>query len=238
MGLFRRGSTPSPGPPPGFSRGRSQSEDSGARKLQQLHSGIESPLGFTSYRPPPKRVPSGSVLVQIWAVGVDEIDRQLVLGSGASSGAGKESGSHLNGLSERPKFATHPITPPRRSSSLRSTLGRLGGQHASAPNSPNGPTTLVGTPPAAVGYIPGRSFVGRILECGWEVSEEEGKRGDWVVGLLDVRKASLRAGSGLPFYSSALSTTVRRPHRVRCCRLSSCPSSSTSTNGLWWSIPL
>ena len=219
MGLFRKGSTP--GPPSGFSRSRSQSEDSGARKVQQLHGGIESPLGFTSYRPPPKHVPSGSVLVQIWAVGVDEIDRQLVLGSGASSGAGKESGTRPNGLLERPKFATHPITPPRRSSSLRSTLGRLGGgQHASAPSSPtspNGPATLVGTPPAAVGYIPGRSFVGRILECGWEVSEEEGKRGDWVVGLLDVRKVSPRAVSRFPFHSSALSSTVRRPHRVRRC---------------------
>ena len=242
MGLFRRGSVSSPRPPSGFNRGRSQSEDSGARKLQQPHSSIESPLGFTSYRPPPKHVPSGSVLVQIWAVGVDEIDRKLVLGSGASSGAGKESGSRPNGLSERPKFATHPITPPRRTSSLRSTLGRLGGgQHTSAPsspNSPNGSATLVGTPPAAAGYIPGRSFVGRILECGWEVSEEEGKRGDWVVGLLDVKKVGLRAPSRFPFYSSARSSTVRRPHRVRCCRSSSYPSSSTSTNGLWWPIPL
>jgi len=211
MGLFRRGSAiSSPGAPSGFSRGRSQSEDNtGARKLQQLHGGTESPLGFTSYRPPPKHVPSGSVLVQIWAVGVDEIDRQLVLGSGVSSGAtGKESGSRPSGLSDRPKFATHPITPPRRSSSLRSTLGRFGGgQHASAPSSPsspNGPATLVGTPPAAAGYIPGRSFVGRILECGWEVSEEEGKRGDWVVGLLDVKKASLRAVSRFPFFAHQL----------------------------------
>ena len=40
----------------------------------------------------------------------------------------------------------------------------------------------------SVGYIPGRSFVGRVLEAGWEVREESIKRGDWVVGLMSVQK--------------------------------------------------
>ncbi|GAW02177.1 acyl- dehydrogenase [Lentinula edodes] len=39
-------------------------------------------------------------------------------------------------------------------------------------------------------YIPGggRSFVGRVLECGWDVSEDVVRKGEWVVGLLEVRK--------------------------------------------------
>jgi hypothetical protein len=44
------------------------------------------------------------------------------------------------------------------------------------------------TKKADVGFIPGRSFVGRVLECGWEVGEEIMKKNDWVVGLLDVKK--------------------------------------------------
>jgi hypothetical protein len=40
-----------------------------------------------------------------------------------------------------------------------------------------------------IGFIPGRSFVGRIMECGWDVKDgEAGKRGEWVVGLVDLRK--------------------------------------------------
>ena len=44
---------------------------------------------------------------------------------------------------------------------------------------------------AEVGYIPGRSFVGRVLECGWDVRDETIKKGEWVVGLLDIKKVSL-----------------------------------------------
>ena len=44
---------------------------------------------------------------------------------------------------------------------------------------------------AEVGYIPGRSFVGRVLDCGWEVRDEVARKGDWVVGLLDVRRVSV-----------------------------------------------
>jgi hypothetical protein len=41
---------------------------------------------------------------------------------------------------------------------------------------------------AEVGYIPGRSFVGRVVEVGFELGDEVLRRGEWVVGLLDVRK--------------------------------------------------
>ncbi|KAF9526296.1 hypothetical protein CPB83DRAFT_908550 [Crepidotus variabilis] len=40
-----------------------------------------------------------------------------------------------------------------------------------------------------VGFIPGRSFVGRVLECGWDVRDEVIRKGEWVVGLVDVRKS-------------------------------------------------
>ncbi|KAI0829313.1 hypothetical protein BC628DRAFT_1315119 [Trametes gibbosa] len=43
------------------------------------------------------------------------------------------------------------------------------------------------------GFIPGRSFVGKVVECGWAVSAEVCKRGEWVVGLLDVRKCGALA---------------------------------------------
>ncbi|KAL7282021.1 LOW QUALITY PROTEIN: hypothetical protein ACG7TL_003488 [Trametes sanguinea] len=43
------------------------------------------------------------------------------------------------------------------------------------------------------GFIPGRSFVGKVVECGWAVSPEVCRRGEWVVGLLDVRKCGALA---------------------------------------------
>ena len=38
------------------------------------------------------------------------------------------------------------------------------------------------------GFIPGRSVVGKVLEMGWEVKDDVCKKGEWVIGLLDVRK--------------------------------------------------
>jgi hypothetical protein len=103
--------------------------------------GTSGPLGFTSYRAPPSYVPAGSVLVQVWAVGIDGVDEKL-LG------------------------------------------GKVGGQNESR----NGGGQEKGKGRLEVGYVPGRSFVGRVLECGWEVKEEVVRKGEWVVGLLDVRK--------------------------------------------------
>jgi hypothetical protein len=190
--------------------------------------GPERPLGFTSYRKPPGYVPSGSVLVQVWAVGIDGIDGKLVLGG--TSGMKERSLWPVSADAEELSRSTTPVpllsveekekassstTPvmqtPKRSLSLRSTLGRFAGSSGSPNTSPKtSPTntnyTVNGsgggggggqpTPPAGVGYIPGRSFVGRVLECGWEVGEELGKRGEWVAGLLDVKKV----GGRLFFY--------------------------------------
>ncbi|KAG5350192.1 hypothetical protein C0989_012305 [Termitomyces sp. Mn162] len=194
IGLFRRASTSaSPSPPPsGFgSRNRSQEKDKKGKRPETFSEALDLPLGFTSYRKPPTYVPSGSVLVQVWAVGVDGVDWRLVFG-GNRGGIGGSSRSNT------PTEATEPrtsIETPKRSVSLRSTLSRLGGNgtQRSAPSSPTlipppTPSASSYTPAAVVGYVPGRSFVGRVLECGWEVGDEVVKKGDWIVGLLDLRK--------------------------------------------------
>ncbi|KAF5371968.1 hypothetical protein D9615_008079 [Tricholomella constricta] len=215
MGLFRRGSSSSPsksasGPlsafgPAAQSTRRATSEDRGLGKAREvIPEELDLPLGFTSYRTPPKYVPSGGVLVQVWAVGVDGVDWRMVFGGSNGSGGGggggggpTRSNTYVASKSRGP--AGTPPTTPKRSVSLRSTLGRFGGAQqrsdSSSPRSASG-TQSPATPPgtssqtaaAGVGYIPGRSFVGRVLECGWEVGEEAGRRGDWVVGLLDLKK--------------------------------------------------
>lgn len=38
------------------------------------------------------------------------------------------------------------------------------------------------------GFVAGRSFVGRAVECGFEVNRVS--KSDWVMGILDVRKVS------------------------------------------------
>jgi hypothetical protein len=113
----------------------------------------ESPLAFTSWRKPPGYVGANGVLVQIWAVGVDAVDRVLVKGA-----------------------------PPSPTSTMKKS-----GSSSRKKESES-------TKKAEVGFIPGRSFVGRVVECGWEVGEEVVKKNDWVVGLLDVKKVFIRIG--------------------------------------------
>ncbi|KAH8074928.1 hypothetical protein BXZ70DRAFT_902711 [Cristinia sonorae] len=43
------------------------------------------------------------------------------------------------------------------------------------------------------GFIPGRSVVGRVVECGWEVKADVCKKGDWVIGLLELKKCGALA---------------------------------------------
>ncbi|PPQ81089.1 hypothetical protein CVT25_014552 [Psilocybe cyanescens] len=81
-----------------------------------------------------------------------------------------------------------------------------------------------------VGYIPGRSFVGRVLECGWGVRDEVVRKGEWVVGLLDVRKVRfffffiLRCGGALAEF---IVVDRRRVHRVPQ------PQGGSATNPIW-----
>ena len=110
----------------------------------------ESPLTFTSWRKPPGYVGAQGVLVQVWAVGVDGVDRLLVTGAN-----------------------TPAVSSNKSTTSLSSQKSKKDGEW---------------TKKADVGFIPGRSFVGRVVECGWDINEELMKKNDWVVGLLDIKK--------------------------------------------------
>lgn len=126
------------------------------RRTVSSKSMTDGGLAFTSYRKPPDYIPGNSVLVQVWAAGVDETDSRLL---GTASGA--------SGLDRRTSLI--------RSASVRSR--RSVSEHSDGKDSI-----------PKVGFIPGRSFVGRVLECGWDVGDDIVKKGDWVIGLLDMKK--------------------------------------------------
>ncbi|KAN0060958.1 hypothetical protein ACQY0O_006692 [Thecaphora frezii] len=86
-------------------------------------------LSLTAHTPPPRKVSSSQVLVQVIAVAIDEMDRLL--------------------LRERARTDN------------------------------------------AFGFVPGRSFCGRIVECGYEVKKM--RKGDVVFGLQDSRKCGALA---------------------------------------------
>ncbi|KAJ7499376.1 hypothetical protein FB451DRAFT_1428973 [Mycena latifolia] len=127
-------------------------------------------LGFTHYRAPPHSVPKASVLVQVWAVALDAFDLHLL---GVTTGS-----------------------MPDVTRSRTQSFGRFVGRTMSRRTASDAGSASDKDPPQAppqVGFVPGRSFVGRVLECGWEVRDEVARRGEWVVGLLDVRKSGALA---------------------------------------------
>jgi len=109
----------------------------------------ESPLGFTAYRKPPVYVGGSSVLVQIWAVGLDDVDARLM--------------------------GVHPLSSKQPSPGTPHRTEEKSDRKRSVP----------------LGYIPGRSFVGRVLEVGWDVDEHTLKKGEWVIGLNSVQKVCI-----------------------------------------------
>jgi len=88
-------------------------------------------IALASHRPPPSFVPNSDVLVQVHAVGLEGLDRQIVIDKLAASDAGGK---------------------------------------------------------GATSFVPGRGVLGRVVECGLEVSSDILKKGEWVVGLLDAKK--------------------------------------------------
>jgi len=195
--------------------------------------GATSVLGFTSHRKPPEYVPNGSVLVQVWAVGIDGMDGRLIgvrLVSGGianlpssavttSNFGDGQNGQRMNGLEHEEEMqAFKPISQGSglgRSLSLRERFSRsvsLGRsmrtklyrrecspdkfQHSTPQRTATLPEkhVLLGSARTlipGIGHVPGRSFVGRVVECGWEVRDEVVRKGDWVAGLLDVKKVRL-----------------------------------------------
>ena len=234
-----------------------------ARKVPTT-GGVEGTvLGFTSYRKPPGYIPSSSVLVQVWAVGVDGVDGRLV-GVNFGDHVWREGGvvgyeDEETGVeteweqevqkAEESKGVDVSRSTPQPGSGLsglgrsfslkvsRKQRGNVGsGQQPEVPQgrgrtlsnrqqnpsrsfslrrnnssqSPQQQHTLTKSSSqkqaqrqkmlrkvahrAEVGYIPGRSFVGRVLECGWDVGDDEVRKGEWVVGLLDIKKVSVFIG--------------------------------------------
>ena len=259
-------------------RGRKESLTSGSGNVSDGGGGGDLVVGFTAYRKPPDSVPSNCLLVQVWAVGLDQTDGRLVgipFGS-RTSGAGavgprrlgvgttfseepmgmtedEEVGGYsssaslqglkrgLAGLGRTLSLKARREKRRERKASLVANGGGGGGESESefegrlgvisgpkakmkAAKRRSGTPSSISTPPPlsasasthapsftladpprekekeakmhvpSLGYIPGRSFVGRVIECGSEVKEELYKKGDWVVGLLDVRN---RRGGGL-----------------------------------------
>lgn len=145
----------------GLQAGKGLLSGLGRRRTVSTKSTDDAGLAFTSYRKPPDFIPGSGVLVQVWAVGVDGVDATLV-GAGANS---------------KSKTPTKP------------GLFRSMSQRSKTTTSAKQTTSDAGKEPE-VGFVPGRSFVGRVLECGWEVRDEFIRKGEWVVGLLDMRKVS------------------------------------------------
>lgn len=141
----------------------------------------ESPLGFTVYRKPPVYVSGSSVLVQVWAVGLDDVDARLV------------------GVHPPPSKQPSPGTPHRAEEKSD------------------------GKRPVPLGYIPGRSFVGRILEVGWDVDEHAVKKGEWVIGLNSVQ----RCGALAEFIVADRHRIQRVPHPYMPDQPSLVPASSS-----------
>ena len=116
----------------------------------------------------------------------------------------KKKGKATSEESENPLGFTSHRAPPRYvggnavlvqvwAVGLDGTDARLVGIPRSPPSALYGPDEVkdgekVKSRTPSVGYIPGRSFVGRVLEAGWEIREDSIKRGDWVVGLTSVQK--------------------------------------------------
>lgn len=88
-------------------------------------------IALSSHRPPPSFVPNSDVLVQVHAVGLEGLDRQILIDKLAVSDAGGK---------------------------------------------------------GAITFVPGRGVLGRVVECGLEVSSDTLKKGEWVIGLLDAKK--------------------------------------------------
>ena len=279
MGMLRRRSTSGgrrPRPIEGLGKpvddARIANENISIKGKASTTAGVEGTvLGFTSYRKPPGYVPSSSVLVQVWAVGVDGVDGRLVgvnFGDhvwrewGASGYEDEETGvetewerkgeesedvdvsrstpqqgSGFSGLgrslslkmsrtkkrgsigpSQQDNNQARGRTPAtteqklsrsfslKRNSTVQSSSSQPSQQQSILTKSSSQKQARrqkllqKATHRADVGYIPGRSFVGRVLECGWEVKDEEVRKGEWVVGLLDIKKVSVFSFFGGGFF--------------------------------------
>ena len=130
---------------------------SGSRSFdlpEHLKGGVPNPVSFSNITPPPTKVQSHQVLVQVWCVALEGLDVLLT----------------------RDRAKT----------------------------------------PDGYGFVPGRGFLGKAMECGSSVTSI--RRGDWVMGVLDVGKVRCERSWSMPVL------TWRTLHSVVLSRSS------------WWSI--
>ncbi|KAK1234148.1 hypothetical protein PQX77_002660 [Marasmius sp. AFHP31] len=175
---------------------------------------LESPFSVTNTRKPPSYVPEGSVLVQVWAVGLDWVDARLggvpcppvnvsqaVSAEVREVGQGRDRSELGQGKRTASDTKSLPSTSPRPGGLIRSlSLSRRKTKEevptltttTTSSSSPS-PSKAGKLKQPELGYTPGRSFVGRIVEVGVVEDEREMgfRKGDWVVGLVEVRRVSL-----------------------------------------------
>jgi hypothetical protein len=132
-----------------FFRSGFRNRNSGPRSSKKHD--LAGALALTSHRPPPSFVPNSHVLVQVHAVGLEGLDRQIV--------------------SDR--------------------LGK-----------------------GATDFVPGRGVLGRVVECGLEVSTDILRKGEWVIGLLDAKKVRRHRSFRFALNIDSDFHTVRRPIRI------------------------
>ncbi|KAL0066012.1 hypothetical protein AAF712_007002 [Marasmius tenuissimus] len=141
---------------------------------------LESPFSITNTREPPSYVPEGSVLVQVWAVGLDavdarlcgvsvcEVEEEVIMKVGERDG--KRSASDTKSLpSPRPGGLIRSLSLSRRKTK----------EEVPSTSPPPSPAKAGKLKQPELGYTPGRSFVGRIVEVGVVEDERDGvqKRG-------------------------------------------------------------
>lgn len=107
---------------------------------EHLKGRVPNPVSFSNITPPPTKVQSHQVLVQVWCVALEGLDVLLTW--------------------DRAKT------------------------------------------PDGYGFIPGRGFLGKAMECGNSVSNI--RRGDWVMGVLDVGKVRCGRLRTMPFLTSRI----------------------------------
>jgi len=153
---------------------------------------MDPSLRVSSFHAPPVIVPPNCVLIQVWAVGLDENDRRLVVGS---------HGCVIDGVHNFK--SSQEILPDRRRAKRREeetsdqqmTQKYNGKRIAREVSLPMTPELLEAE------CFPGQSFVGRVLGVGSVVKKSFAARDDWVVGLVDIRKVSLLSLSSLKLQS-------------------------------------
>lgn len=182
---------------------RSRSMDGLSRHGPNLS--VDSSLWLSSNLSP-LSLPPNFVLVQVRAIGLDESGRRMVMGLDGSykfkrarqiidqewkDEAINDSPSNTSTLDFATKKIKRGPTLGWFGFSRVKTVSKLDLQTRKE-NGMARETSYAKSVSQEAGVIPGQSFVGRVLETGSVVDKSFAARHDWVIGLVDIRKVSLR----------------------------------------------